>query len=50
MKRLNLLSGILMAIAMTPYHSVHVPTTTIQPPPRIQTRNRNFPIITLIFL
>ena len=20
------------------YHSVHVPTTTIQPPPRIQTR------------
>lgn len=49
MKRLNLLSGILMAVAMT-YHSVHVPTTTIQTPPRIQTRNRNFPIITLIFL
>ena len=48
MKKLNLLFGILMAIG--PYHSVHVPTTMIQPPIRIQTHNRNFPIITLIFL
>lgn len=50
MKRLNLLSGILMAIAMTLSFSACSDNNDPAPTPRIQTRNRNFPIITLIFL
>ena len=49
MKRLNLLSGILMAVAMTLSFSA-CSDNNDPDPPRIQTRNRNFPIITLIFL
>ena len=49
MKRLNLLSGILMAIAMTLSFSACSDNNDPAPTPD-QTRNRNFPIITLIFL